>query len=514
MTQGIARRVARNTAWFTIGSVLQKMISFGYFTVVAMAFGNAGTGEYFFALAFTALFAVAADWGIAPVLTREIAKDPTGGRAMIVPAFLLKCCFAVLTAGAVTLLARLLGYDGAARGMIALATLVMVLDSIHLGLYALLRGIQRVHYEAIGFVIGQLALTASGIGILVAVAGLRYDPSVTPVLTTSRTIALAWLLVPYLAASVTNLCIAIVGSAYERVLHVERRRTLAATWRPLVRMATPFAIAGGLARLYTYVDTFLMRTILGAGAIGAIGAYSVAFKITFAFQFIPLAFMGALYPAMSAVALRDRAQLPAIFTSALRTLWIIALPIAVSIGMLAHRIVPMLYGAAFRESIAPLVVLVAALPFIFANFPAGNLLNAIGKPILNTKLLGLATLINVIANVLLIPRFGALGAAYSALIASVTLFIANLMVVRRHARYRVRALAEPFARTSAACLVMAAGLWMWPLLPLAATIPAGAALYVGALFALGGIRRADIRLLRGYFRAPRDATPAATGASR
>lgn len=495
---GIGATVARNTAWFAVGSILQKFISFVYFTVIAMAFGDAETGRYFFAFAFTALFAVATDWGIAPVLTREIAKDRARGIALIVPALAFKCACAIAVAGIITVLARIFGYDASGRAMIALATLVMVLDSFHLGCYALLRGLQRISYEAIGLVAGQLALTVSGIGIFVAVAGLHYDAAASPVLAVARPMNLLWLLVPYLAASAVNLGIALTGCVRERVFVGVRRPPTSAVWRDLLRMATPFAIAGGLARIYTYIDTFLIRSLLGAGAIAVVGVYSIAFKIAFAFQFIPLAFMGALYPAMSALAVRNRAQLPELFTQALRVLWIIALPLATGIALLAHRLIPLFYGASSVASVLPLVFLLAALPFVFANFPCGNLLNACDRQAVNTKLLAGATLVNVIANVLLIPQYGAAGAAASALIASVVLFAANLVAVSRTATFRLRAVIGPFLRAAVACAAMAAALTgAGGALALPAAIVLGAFVYVAALIAVRGVRWADVVVLRG-----------------
>src|SRR3989338_3566245 len=94
MTSAAALRVARNTAWFTFGSIGQKVFSFIYFTIIAMAVGVGGTGRYFFALTFTALFAMAADWGISPVITREGAKDRDRGLALFRTA--LRCKVATI----------------------------------------------------------------------------------------------------------------------------------------------------------------------------------------------------------------------------------------------------------------------------------------------------------------------------------------------------------------------------------------------------------------------------------
>lgn len=501
MTAIFAKRIARNTAWFTVGSVLQKLISFAYFSVIAMAFGVEGTGRYFFALAFTALFGVAADWGVSSVLTREIAKERTAGAALIIPACIIKGVSGVLAAGIITILAIVLGYDDAARRMIAIATIVMVLDTIHLGMYACLRGLQRVHYEALGLVMSQAVLTVSGIGMLVWLAGLRYDAGASPVLSVARDIQPLWLLIPYVAASVTNLLLASFGFIRERVWQSAPRPAMRGTIGWLLRTATPFAIAGGLARLYTYLDTFLLRTLLHSGALVAVGMYSVAFKITFAFQFIPLAFMGALYPAMSALASCDQGKLRSAFEHALRLLWLIAVPMACGLAALAYRIVPFLYGAAFRASALPLAILAASLPFIFGNFPCGNLLNACGRQTANSKLLALATAVNVAVNVMCIPFFGAVGAAIAACVASVVLFVSNLLAVRRSVAYGPRTLLTSFMRPLAASTVMLLVIVPLHMLPLALVIVVGVCAYVVTIVMVGGLRRSDMLAFRRYFMA-------------
>ena len=67
-------------------------------------------------------------------------------------------------------------------------------------------------------------------------------------------------------------------------------------WRYKWFITYTFALAAIFAKIYAYMDTFLIKIFLGDEEVGF---YSVAYKITFALQFIPLAFVAALYPAFS-----------------------------------------------------------------------------------------------------------------------------------------------------------------------------------------------------------------------
>ncbi|MBI2483033.1 flippase [Candidatus Uhrbacteria bacterium] len=503
MSTPLTQRVARNTAWFTAGSLLQKLISFVYFTIIAMVFGVSGTGKYFFALTFTTLFAIIADWGIAPTITREFAKSREAGTSLLAAATAIKCIGAGIAATMATVIAAAAGYPISTQQMIFVAIAAMVFDSVHQGLYAALRGLQRVHYEAVGVVLGQIMLTVSGV-IMIWVVGDVQVISWAPIrLAARREVHPVLLLVPYILTSLTNILAGIVGWMRERI-PAPRLSCTKAQLLLLLRMATPFAITAGLARLYTYSDTFLLSLLQSEEVIGY---YGTPFKIAFAFQFIPLALIGALYPAMSAVAVRDRAQVGVLFEQSVRVLLLIAIPIAAGIGVLAEEIVLFVYGPAFLPSVVPLIVLIAALPCIFANFPAGYLLNACDRQSWNTGLIAAATVLNVAANLLLIPSFGATGAAIAATGSSVVLFIMNLVVLRRAVHYRIATIVDAAIRIGAAATCMIAAILLLPIGTLPVRIVIGALVYSAGLFVTRGVRMTDLRTLRNAFQRHPGALP-------
>src|SRR3989344_4850127 len=85
--------VTQNTSFLTAASVLQKVISFVYFTFVARLIGVENTGVYFFAITFTTIFTVVADFGMGPVLTREAARYPDSSERYLNTVFWSKVFF-------------------------------------------------------------------------------------------------------------------------------------------------------------------------------------------------------------------------------------------------------------------------------------------------------------------------------------------------------------------------------------------------------------------------------------
>ncbi|EKE05577.1 MAG: hypothetical protein ACD_19C00208G0001, partial [uncultured bacterium] len=108
---------------------------------------------------------------------------------------------------------------------------------------------------------------------------------------------------------------------------------------------------------------------------------------------------------------------------------IVVFPISVGIAVLAKDIVLYLYTPEFVNSILPLQILVGGLVFSFIGFPIGAFLNACDKQKTQTAIVGFAMVINIALNLLLIPNFGVVGAAISALVGNFLLTILGYAVV-------------------------------------------------------------------------------------
>src|SRR3990167_823816 len=90
-------RIAKNTAYLTMAFTAQKILSFAYFAFIARFIGNddSGIGKYVFALSFTAIFGMFIDFGMHPVLIREIARDKSKIAALLSTILTSKIIFEV-----------------------------------------------------------------------------------------------------------------------------------------------------------------------------------------------------------------------------------------------------------------------------------------------------------------------------------------------------------------------------------------------------------------------------------
>lgn len=392
-----AKKIAENAAWLIVANTAQKVVSFIAFTIIARIVGIEVTGIYFFAISITSIFAVFQDLGLTPVLIREMAADEMRGRHVLGQALRLKLFLIPIVVLATIAYASLSGITGTTFLAVAFACYVMSADSIHLLWYGAIRGKRDLRFEAAGMFIGQIVTAI--VGITTACFGF----------------------------GVLGLVLSLmIGSTWHVYWSVSRALKLGlypesstVSMQELLLAALPFGLAGIFVKVYSYVDSIMLQNMHGSADVGA---YAVAYKLTYALQFIPLAFVAALYPGMSDVAQNDRGALPKLLRGSLRLMLIISVPLAALLSALAHVIVSLLYGPQFEASIAPLIVLPWVLIPIFLDFPIGSLLNATHRASKKTFAMGITMIVNVTANALLIPSMGPTGAAWAGVISFSLLF--------------------------------------------------------------------------------------------
>jgi O-antigen/teichoic acid export membrane protein len=472
-------RIAKNTTYLTAAYIIQKILSFLYFILIARLIGVGDIGKYIFALSFTTIFGIFIDFGFSSVLTREAAKDITKTKDYLNNILGIKVILSVITYLAVIIGINLLGKELLVRQLVYLSGLVMVFDSFYLSFYAALRARQNLKYEAIGMSLGQVIIV--GVGTLVLLFHL----------------SLHWLVGAILAGSLFNFIYAAILMKIK--LGIELRLSYnREVLKPLFIIALPFAIAGIFSRVYGYIDTVLLSTLAGDKAVGW---YSAGYKITFALQFIPMAMSAALFPAMSNYFVTDRQQLAKVFEKSMYYLMLFSLPITFGVWTLAAQFIGLVYGQEFIPTALALQILIFSLVFNFLSFPVGALLNACNRQTTATINMGITMIVNVILNIILIPWFGEkayLGAAIAALGGSATLFFSGFYWADKIVSYNKKFLIKGFFKILLACVSMSLIiLVLKPLINFLIIIPIGGLIFFIVLYLARGIEWHDVKDL--YF---------------
>lgn len=402
--------VAQNTSFLTAASVLQKVISFFYFIFVARIIQVENTGVYFFAISFTTIFTVVADFGLGSVLTREAARYPDRSASYFNTVFWTKIMFGLMAYSLIVLFANILKYPETTKLLIYVSGITMFFDTLATSFNSIFRARKNLIYESLG-IIGSQSITL----LIGTFALLNHWP-------------LVWLILAYTIPSFLN--IIYISGFLKKVYGIGVRFVWnAEVFKIFIITALPFALAGIIGRLYSYSDSLLMSKLLSAKELGW---WSVPYKITFAFQFIPLALSASVYPVFSGLFLSNKGGIGPLFEKSWRYLFAVVFPVALGLIAVADPVVKMVFGPQYAPSVAPLRILLISLIFGFLSFITGALLNATNKQKTQTGLMALVLVVNIILNLILIPRLGITGAALAAMASNIVLCLAGLYFASRH----------------------------------------------------------------------------------
>lgn len=468
MSQG---NLAKNTTFFTAAMAIQKILSFVYFIIVARFIGVENTGRYSFALSFTTIFAIFLDFGLTQILIRETARDRSHSQKYLANVLGLKILCSLAVYVLVVVIINLMNYPLLTRQLVYVSGLVMLLDSFSLSFYGVLRGHQNLRYESLGVILNQFIVLLCGVTVLI----------------------MHWGLVPLIGAY-------LIGSLFNflyssSLLKIKFGIFTNFSWdktiiKKILKLALPFAIAGFFVRLYSSMDMILLSKL---STDRALGLYSVAYKITFALQFIATSFSASLYPAFSQYFVSSKELLAQAFVKAIYYLLVLSMPLAVGLIALADQIIGPVFGRNYAEAVAPLRILLLALVLIFIYFPVGAILNACNYQTRNTINLGVVAIFNMILNLILIPLYGYNGAALAALLSYILLFSLGITVVKKITPYDHKFLWLSLGKIFLSCLAM----WLvvstlknyWHF---AFTAVLGAVVYFAVLYLLKGFGREEI----------------------
>jgi O-antigen/teichoic acid export membrane protein len=170
-----------------------------------------------------------------------------------------------------------------------------------------------------------------------------------------------------------------------------------------------YGLRGQVGGLITLLNLRLDFAILGAMAGPAVlGTYAVASKYAELLRLPGTALTWVCYPRLASVSETEAARTARrMIRPALIGIALAAIPVA----LLTSPVMRLLYGAQFGPAVDPARVLLAGMLLAGASGVASAYLYGRGSPGLNSIVLGIGLVITVILDLVLIPRFGALGAA-------------------------------------------------------------------------------------------------------
>jgi O-antigen/teichoic acid export membrane protein len=462
-------RAVSNTLFILGARVVSRVVSLVVVVVLANALGDTQYGRYTTLIAYLALVSVVADLGFNPLYTREAARNRQELGDYLGTLLVVKL---VLAVAASVILAVALTFGAGLSALIVPGAALMIATAYANLLRNTFYAVGRAEFDAVA-IVAEIAIQA---GLIIF--GARRHAGVS---------YFVWAYTASLLFTVVYSLVVI------RVFHLGRVRlgfdlNLVRRWFPL---ALPFAFTFFLTNLYFRADVPILQHFR---SFAEVGWYTFAYKPFEALQFVPLAIQVVVYPLLGVYYVSDPQRLRLAYQRFFKVLVLLGWPLTVGTFVLVHPI-----GRLFRlfpQSEASLRILALAIVFLFANSAFYAMLNATNRQHLNAWATGLAAAINIVLNLILIPFYGYLAASTTTVVTEASLCVFGWWFIQRN-RPELRL---PVAGLSWRILLAGAvmGVVLYPLsrFSIAVSLPAGAIVYLVAIYLIRAIDPEEWRLVR------------------
>jgi O-antigen/teichoic acid export membrane protein len=475
-SQQAARTLLRNSSFYLGADFLIKLLSFVFNIYVVRQLGDERFGFYTTALAYAGIFSIIGDLGMTQYAVREIARGRRQADELFWNLVFIRLILSALASVFIIISAYFVaGYSTEMVMGIALVCIGFFFYAFAGPISIILSSKERIDSTAVLGTLVQVCFVT--MGTLVLVGGYNFY----------GLIVASYIGVPLAA---------LIGFFYirQQKLATLRFNIDPKIWVPLLKYGLPFAMITFTIMASKDFDTVLLSLWRSPAEVGW---YKAAYNLVYKLLFIKGALLSTLTPQMSRYYGVSKDRVAKTFNFSFKVLWAFSFPIAVGTTLLAQPLIIWLYTDEFANSSLVLAILIWALPFLNLSSLCGSITTATDKEKEAVKVYVIAALLNLLANIIIIPFWGYLGAAIATVVTEATALI--LFYTKLHGEFPLTDLKNNLLKPFVAGLVMGVAILLTRDLYLPVTIGIGVLTYGITLLALKPFNQAELQLFQGLW---------------
>lgn len=479
--------MVRNALYLALGQAATTALAILLSAALGRSLGAADFGLYFVLITMSTSAYLLIEWGQALWVVRETARFPERAGELLGTALAFRLAIVAIAAVPVGLVTLALGYSVETTGLFVLLFLANTPLFLAQGYGIAFRAAERMGRDAAVSVVNKVLLLAVAIPALSVGAGIR------------------GIIVAHGLAGIAALAMA---RQLYRGMHAPPLSVSRHTARALFLGGLPVLSMSVTGAAQPYLEAVILSKLAPAAAVGYFGAARNILGTLVA----PATIMGtASYPRIARAA-HHPSMLPREVQTALRPLlWLGALG-GVGTFLFAETAVGLIYGPGFAPAATILKVYGPALFLLFIDILLGNVIYATGAAIAFAVVLVVKVLVSAALSFALVPMLqdrtgnGGLGIALSFMLAELIVLSGALLLVPRGTLTMAAAVDTGRAIAAAAGTVLV--FWVIPPISPWLGIPLCIAVFAGASWLFGLMRRHDVELLVSHLRRQPRTAPA------
>ena len=397
--------------------------------------GPTAVGSYAMIVVVSTYVGYVADFGISYLLIREIARYSMQIKSWVSSAFIVGGIVSLALLSLVSLVAIImLGATYLCAEIICavLSAIILALGSYYVSAFY---ANNRMQYETIGVLLQSLIFGSLSLLALTRGWGLLFV---------------------FVSLLISRLIFLIVNrSLYRRMVQPVPDTNVKKT-SEIWRESPAFLTHNVFSMVFTRVDILMLGAMVGPLQVGF---YEPASGFVTRLPFVARALTNSSFPVLSGLlpSQQDRARNHS-HTLSIRLL-MISFPIAIWIFWGANLLTYISYGPAFESTAICLRILAILIPLQFMDNGLGMIAAAGNKQRERAKTVIVASIVNILLNIVLIPKFGYVAASVSSIICELVIFGLMLHYARQvlnGSPFTIRDLVRIVA--GAASMILALGL--------------------------------------------------------
>ena len=450
------------------GEIVARAAGFVATAIVARRLGADAFGLLGFAAAAVGYFGVALTAGFSDIAASEVARRPSAARRLAADATVVRLSIAICGIGVLTVAALVLVGSPVTRTVLLLTSMSLV--PLALDTTWAYRGLGRNHMSAIGLVTAQVVYLG---GILLLVRDPTHLYRVPVVLFVGEMLA--------------------AGLLFALLFGTTISRPSLSSGLEILRRSGFSTIARLLRAVIVTFDVILLGILATSRDVGL---YTAAYRICFLAATIAVATHAVFLPAITHAAEGGEVPISGVLRRSVSLTGTVMIPIVAGGVALAGPLLLLFFGPDYADGTRAFQLLLLSIGLLSLHGTTHNVFLALHRTKQEAGIFAGGAVLNIILNLVLIPRYGLAGAAISTVSAEMLIVLASAWALfALGVRPQLEGLIRPlFASTAmVALLLLLSGRASVPLL-----VTAGAALYAGILAVTGGLPEG--------FREPRSGT--------
>ena len=384
-----------NTGWLFGDHAVRMGVGLIVSVWLARYLGPEQFGLFSYAIAFVALFGAVAGLGLGGIVVRDLVRAPEIANDTLGTSFLLQIIGGLLAFFLVVVAIFITRPDD------QLSILMVTV----LGFAMVFKSTEVVKYWFESQVQSKYSVWVENSAFL-----LFACVKVVLILGQASLMAFVWTLF----AEGVVVAAALLGVYVWRGGHLNEWRSSQIRAKTLLKDSWPLIVSGLAVIIYMRIDQIMLGQMLGNESVGI---YSAAVRISEVWYFIPMAIVASVFPFL--MQNQDQAVFVKNFQRLFDLMFAISFPMTLLIATFSSLIIRFMFGVEYQDASSVLSVYAWAILFAFLGVPAGRwyLYADLQKLALVRTTLG--AVVNVLLNMVLIPLYGSVGAAYATLVAIV-----------------------------------------------------------------------------------------------